>query len=100
MMSVLFIISRLQDSPTVFRAAERSAQAGMKVMILFTEGGCRHATDRELVASLSYAGGLFCLGPDSDSQGLREKIDGSVKLIDYGGWIELVEACDRIVSWA
>ncbi|MDH5791574.1 MAG: hypothetical protein OEZ44_05255 [Candidatus Bathyarchaeota archaeon] len=97
MMSVLFIISRLQDSPTVFRAAERSAQAGMKVMILFTEGGCRHATDRELVASLSYAGGLFCLEPDS--QGLREKIDGGVKRIDYGGWIELVEACDRIVSW-
>ena len=99
-MSVLFIVSRFQDSQTVFRAAESSAQAGMKVMILFTEVGCQHATDRELVASLSYAEGLFCLKPDSDSQGLREKIDGGVKPIDYGGWIELVEACDRIVSWA
>lgn len=97
-MSVLFIVSRLQDSQTVFRAAESSAQAGMKVMFLFTEGGCQHATDRELVASLSYVEGLFCL--KSDSQGLRDKIDGGVKPIDYGGWIELVEACDRIVSWA
>ena len=69
-------------------------------MILFTEGGCRHATDRELVASLSYAEGLFCLESDSNSQGLRGKIDGAVRLINYGGWIELVEACERIVSWA
>jgi sulfur transfer complex TusBCD TusB component (DsrH family) len=97
-MSVLFIINRLQDSPTVFRVAERSSQAGMKVMILFTEGGCRHAIDRELVTSLSYAERLFCL--KSDSQCLRGKIDGAVRPIDYGGWIELVEACDRIVSWA
>jgi len=97
-MSVLFIVSRLQDSQTVFKTAERSARAGMKVMFLFTEGGCHHVTDRDLVASLSYAEGLFCL--KSDSQGLREKIDGGVKPIDYGGWIELIEACDRIVSWA
>jgi len=67
-------------------------------MILFTEGGCRHAIDRKLVTSLSYAEGLFCLEPDS--LGLREKIDSAVRPIDYGGWIELVEACDRIVSWA
>ena len=99
-MSVLFIVSRLQDSQTVFRAAESSVQAGMKVMILFTEGGCRHAIDRELVASLSYVESLFCLKPDSDSHGLREKIDGGVKPIDFGGWIELIEACDKIVSWA
>jgi sulfur transfer complex TusBCD TusB component (DsrH family) len=99
-MSVLFVISRLQNTPTVFRVAERSTQAGVKVMILFTEGGCRHAIDRELVTSLSYAEGLFCMEPDFDSLGLREKIDGRLEPIDYGGWIELVEACDRIVSWA
>jgi sulfur transfer complex TusBCD TusB component (DsrH family) len=97
-MSVLFVVSRLQDSLTIFKMAERSAHSGVMVMILFTEGGCHHAIDRELVASLSYAEGLFCLKPDS--QGLMEKIDGSVKLIDYVGWMELVEACDRIVSWA
>ena len=98
-MNILFVVSRLQDTTTVFKTAERSARSGVKVMILFTEGGCRHATDRELVASLSYAEGLFCLEPDSNSQGLRGKIDGAVRLINYVGWIELVEGCDRIVSW-
>lgn len=98
-MSVLFIISRVQDSPTVFRAAEASAQAGMKVTILFSEGGCRHATDLELVASLSYAEGLFCLESDTVSHSLRGKIDGAIMPIDYEGWIGLVEDCDRIVSW-
>ena len=100
MISILFVVSRLQNTPTVFRTAERSARAGVKVMILFTEEGCRHAIDRELVTYLSYAEGLFCLEPDFDSLGLREKIDGRVGAIDYGGWIELVEDCDRIVSWA
>jgi sulfur transfer complex TusBCD TusB component (DsrH family) len=97
-MSVLFVVSRIQNTQTIYKMAEMIAQAGMKVMFLFTEEGCHHTTNRELITSLSYADGLFCL--KSDSQDLRVKIEGDVKLIDYVGWIELIEACDKIVSWA
>ena len=98
-MGVLFVISGLQDSTTVFEAAERMARSGEKIDFLFTEEACRHAYDPELVDSLSFAGGVYCLESDLE-QAERENLVKGVRLLDYSGWVELVEANDKIVSWA
>jgi len=97
-MGVLFIISGLQDSTTVFEAAERMARSGEKIDLLFTEEACRHVCDPELVGSLSFAGGVFCLESDLE-QAERENLVEGVRLLEYSGWMELVEANEKIVSW-
>ncbi|TEU12687.1 hypothetical protein E3J20_00800 [Candidatus Bathyarchaeota archaeon] len=98
-MGVLFVISEPQDSTTVFGVAERMARSGEKIDLLFTEEACRHVCDPELVGSLSFAGGVYCLESDLD-QAERENLVEGVRLLDYSGWVELVEANEKIVSWA
>ena len=97
-MGVLFIISGLQDSTTVFEAAERMARSGEKIDLLFTEEACRHVCDPELVGSLSFAGGVYCLESDLE-QAERENLVEGVRLLEYSGWMEIVEANEKIVSW-
>lgn len=98
-MGVLFVISKPQDSTTVFEAAKRMARSGEKIDLLFTEEASRHVCDPELVGSLSFAGGVYCLESDLD-QAERENLVEGVRLLDYSGWMELVEANEKIVSWA
>ena len=97
-MGVLFVISEFQDSPTAFKIAERMAQRGQRVSILFTGEACRHLTDPELSDSFVFAV-VHCLRSDLDRIE-REKLVGGVRLVDYSGWVELVEANEKIVSWA
>ena len=98
-MSVLFVVGRSKEASTAFRAAERMAEGGQEVVFLFTRNGCLHATDKNLVNSLTYAKGVNCLEADCRYEGLLSKVVDGVKLIDYLGWVELIEACDKIVSW-
>jgi sulfur relay protein TusB/DsrH len=97
MMSVLFVISESQDSPTALKIAERMARRGQKVSILFIREACRHLTDPEF-SNLIFFAGVYCLGSDLDQIEL-EKLVGGVRLVDYSGWVELVEANEKIVSW-
>ena len=97
-MSVLFVIGSLSGS-TAFRAASEMAKRGMKIFFLFTRGGCLHATDPEIMEHLSYAEGVYCLESDCESQGLSAKITGGVELMDYNGWVKLIEKCRKVVSW-
>ncbi len=97
-MGVLFVISESQDSTTVFGVAERMARSGEKIDLLFTEEACCHVCDPKLVGSLSFAG-VYCLESDLD-QAERENLVEGVRLLDYSGWMELVEANEKIVSWA
>lgn len=94
-MSVLFVVQGFQETETVFSIAAKMAETGHGVVFLFTQKGVRHLTDRRLVASLSYAGGISCLEHEGEGYDLCE----GVEMIDYEGWVELIEACERIVSW-
>jgi hypothetical protein len=97
-MGVLFVISEPQDSTTVFGVAERMARSGKKIDLLFIEEACRHVCDPKLVGSLSFTG-VYCLESDLD-QAERENLVEGVRLLDYSGWMELVEANEKIISWA
>ena len=98
-MGVLLVISKFQDSSTVFEVAERMARGGQKVAFLFKGEACRHLTDPEFMTSIGFAEGVHCLESGLDRMG-REKPFEGVRLIDYSGWVDLVEAYDNIVSWA
>ena len=98
-MGVLFVISGLQDSTTVFEAVKRMARNEETIDLLFTEEASRHAYDSELIDSLGIAGGVYYLMSDLE-QAERENLVEGVRLLDYSGWVELVEANEKIVSWA
>lgn len=99
MMRVLFVILRFQEMSTVFDAAERMAEKGHEVQFLFVHDGCRHVVDPELVGSMSYAEGVYCMEKDHVSEGLQDRSVG-VRWVDYSGWVGLLERCDRVVSWS
>ncbi|MCW3979625.1 MAG: DsrH/TusB family sulfur metabolism protein [Candidatus Bathyarchaeota archaeon] len=98
-MSVLFVIGRFQEGGTAFRLAEEMARDGHMIRFLFTGEGCRHAVDRESMRSIDYAEVAHCLKSDCEAEGLLDKIADGVETIGYDGWVELIEDCEKIVSW-
>jgi hypothetical protein len=93
--SVLFVVQGFQEAETVFSIAAKMAERGHGVVFLFTQKGVRHLTDRGLIAGLSYARGINCLEHEGSGYNLCE----GVEMIDYEGWVELIEASEKIVSW-
>lgn len=93
-MSILFIVERFHDSGTAFDSAERMAGRGEEVVILFILEGVEHAVDEGLVGRLGFAKSVNCLNTD----GKREVAPG-VNVVDFEGWVKLIEESDRIASW-
>lgn len=98
-MRVLFVVSRMQETRTVFKLAEIMAEDGCQVLFLFIQEGCRHSADLGLMRALNFAGGVYVLREDCRSLGLLKDLAEGVKAIDYDGWVDLLEACGKVVSW-
>ncbi len=75
-----------------FRIARRVASGGKKMFILFTGEGCRLAEDPHLTESLGFAR-LFALRNDIS------KPATGVELIDYDGWVKLLEVSNKTACW-
>ncbi len=76
----------------VFRIARRVAEQGKKLLILFTGDGCRLAENPHIVDSLGFAR-LFALKGD-----VIKPVEG-VQLVDYDGWVKLLEYCNKTACW-
>jgi hypothetical protein len=76
----------------VFRIARRVAAQGKKLLILFTGDGCRLAENPQIVDSLGFAR-LFALKED-----VVKPVEG-VELVDYDGWVKLLEYCNKTACW-
>ena len=98
-MKVLFVVSRAKKAETVFRLAEKMSDGGRRIILLFTGEASHYATDAELVKYLHFAEGIYALKVEGMSGGLPSDFPEGVEPTDYSGWVELLEACDRVVSW-
>jgi predicted peroxiredoxin len=81
-----------QEYGEAFRIARRVAAQGKKLLILFTGEGCRLVEDPNMAESLSFAR-LFALKED-----VRKPVEG-VEIIDYEGWVKLLEYCNKTACW-
>jgi len=99
-MRLLFVVGHAQETETVFRLADEMARDGGRIVFLFIGDGCRHAADPELMRTLRFAEGIYALEADCRSRGLQDRLVEGVEATDYDGWVDLLEACDRVVSWA
>ena len=75
-----------------FRIARRVAAQGKKLLILFTGDGCRLAENHHITDSLDFAR-LFALNDD-----VIKSMDG-VEIVDYDGWVKLLEFCNKTACW-
>lgn len=97
-MRLLFVVSRARETGTVFKLAEKMGSGGRRIIFLFVGDGSHCAKDPELVEHLRFAEGIYVLCDDVP-EGLPSDFVEGVEPTDYGGWVELLEACDRVVSW-
>ena len=98
-MRMLFVVVGLQETETVFKLAERMARDGKHVVFLFTGDSRCHAADPELIKSLHFAEGIYFLKGYGVFRVSLSDLPEGVEAVDYDGWVVLLEACDRIVSW-
>ncbi len=98
-MKVLFVVSRVQKAGTVFKLAEKMSGDGRRIIILFTGDASHCAKDAELVKSLRFAEEICVLRRDGVLGRPQSDFAEGVKPTDYSGWMELLETCERIVSW-
>ena len=67
-------------------------------LLLLEDGvyaGCAGLADAIVAAGCK----LYVLEPDAAARGLLHRLDHSVELIDYAGFVELAADCDAVQSW-
>jgi len=84
----LFVIGRPLVTETLLATMEALA-AEEEIHVVFVQGGVVNASDESLLGRMSFTDSLSCL--DADSEG--------VERVDYLGWLNLIEVCEKIVSW-
>ena len=53
-----------------------------------------------LLGEAARNGSLYVLGPDMAARGLAEELLLSgARVIDYGGFVDLVASCERTIAW-
>jgi hypothetical protein len=91
-MGVLYVISDRQSASTAFELASR--EDGDVLILIFGEArGLMDDTEHGRL--FDKYGKIYCL--EDPKKGSRQ-IDG-VEIVDYSGWVKLIEENERIVSW-
>ena len=91
-MGVLYVISDWRSASTVIELASKERGAVSILLI----GEARGLFDgREPWKTLDSTCRIYCLG---DITNEMIQVDG-VEIVDYSGWVKLIEENERIVSW-
>ena len=91
-MGVLYVISNLLSASTAIALASKEKD---DVSILLIGEARTLVDDRGQRRTLGHTGKIYCL--DCITKG-TSKIKG-VEVLDYSGWVTLIEENERIVSW-
>jgi hypothetical protein len=91
-MGVLYIISDRRSASTAFEIA--SKEVGDVSILLFGEASGL-VVDKEQWTTHGYTGKIYHLG---DIKNGVSPIEG-VEVVDYSGWVKLIEENERVVSW-
>lgn len=73
---------------------------GRGAFLLLIHEACRFATDERFSKEMRRREvRLFALREHLEDQGLLDRRIGYVEVIDYDGWIGLLEECESVLSW-
>ena len=101
-MSDLHTVNKSPFEKSSLETCLRFSQAGSSVLLLedAVYGALKGTAVEGLVSSALGDKKVYALGPDLKARGLDEGrvIDG-VELVDYAGFVDLVEANDKVQAW-
>jgi len=98
-MTVLIILFGMEESKTVFRLADEMAQDGNQIIFLFTGESSSRTFEQTVTEARRFAKSIYVLKESIGSLYPHAPLPEGIGVIDYGGWVELLEDCDRVVSW-
>ncbi len=89
---IILLIIGTEKPGEAFRIARRIAAQGKKIVLLFIGPGAKIAEDPHQTEALDFAR-LYALKDDC------QKPASGVELVDYDGWVRLLEYCSKTISW-
>jgi sulfur relay protein TusB/DsrH len=88
-----------EEAGDLLGIVEEVAQAGEKFMLLLIHEACKSAVDKPFCKEMRRRSvDLYVLGEDL-AEGLLGRVIKGVEVVDYDGWVELLEQCDKVFSW-
>jgi tRNA 2-thiouridine synthesizing protein B len=98
------MLHTVNKSPFDFRALEsclKFAQAGSAVLLI--EDGvyaaARDTAVSQLVQEAMKSVSIYALKPDVEARGMQNRVMDGVRLVDYGGFVDLVAEHNAVQSW-
>jgi tRNA 2-thiouridine synthesizing protein B len=98
---MLHIVNKSSYERTTLDSALRMARPG-SALLLIEDGIYAAVKDTAAAAKLQQAAtdlALYALRPDVEARGLQDRMLDHVKMIDYGGFVDLVAEHDAVQSW-
>jgi len=98
---VLHIVNKSPYERNSLEACLRLAQPGSAVLLIedgvyaATRGNATEAKLREAMKRVT----VYALAPDLDARGMAARVIDGIKLIDYGGFVDLVCEKPNCQSW-
>lgn len=89
-----------EEWSTLLDIVERSARSRKRVMLLLIHEACKSAMDKTFYEETRRRGAdLYALREDLKAQGILDQVVEDIKIVDYEGWVKLLEICDSTLSW-
>jgi tRNA 2-thiouridine synthesizing protein B len=98
---MLNIVNKSATERNSLESALRMATKGSAVLLIedavyaATEGSMAAAKIKAAMADLQ----IYALGPDLDARGMSARVLDGVKVVDYGGFVDLVTEHNSCQSW-
>lgn len=97
---IIFSGGPQEEWTTILDIVTESVNSGKRAMLLLIHEACKSATDKILCEETRRRGAdLYVLRDDLEAQGLLDQVVGGIEIIDYEGWVKLLEDCDATLSW-
>lgn len=98
---MLHIINKSPFETNTLDSCLRMAQPGHALLLIedgvyaATQGSAAEERVRQACTTLK----VYALQADMDARGVTSKLVKGVTLVDYGGFVDLVEHCDTSHTW-
>jgi tRNA 2-thiouridine synthesizing protein B len=98
---MLHIVNKSATERTALDSALRLATKGSAVLLIedavyaATKGSAAAAKIQSAMADLQ----IYALGPDLEARGVAGRVLDGVKIVDYGGFVDLVTEHNACQSW-
>ncbi|MDP2433330.1 MAG: sulfurtransferase complex subunit TusB [Pseudomonadota bacterium] len=98
---MLHIVNKSATERNSLESCLRMASKGSAVLLIedavyaVTQGGVAAAQIQAAMADLQ----IYALGPDLDARGMSARVLDGVKVVDYGGFVDLVAETNVCQSW-